>query len=332
MLTNYIVKLQKNRFSPDEFSALLDGMLDPGAVSEQIAAVMAFLTIERLGSAHFRELLTVLRERMMPLEVDGAVLDIVGTGGDGANTVNISTGSALLLAKMGVRVAKSGNHAATSLSGSADVLDALGLDINLPPEAVAEMIYRYGFGFCYAPIYQASLLKLKPIRKRLAVPTVFNMTGPLLNPASAEYLVLGVATREAFDAYVDVLSSMPIKRALVFYNGQTDELTPACASEAVLLEAGHQLKLNINPADYAIKSCQLSDLKGGDAHFNADALMKVFRGEQNALANTLMLNAGVSAYVYGAVDSVDSGIVLARDVLATGQVIELIEQIKRKNQ
>ncbi len=328
MLTESLQKLtQQQPLSQLESKQLAQAMLAEQTPVEQIAAAMALLNLQQTNIDMLTGIATCMREYMTNVNTQNAVLDIVGTGGDGANTINISTGSALLLSACGVSVAKHGNRAVSSQCGSADVLEALSFKLDKKPKAVSESIAQHGFGFCFAPYFHPALLKLRTTRKTLGIPTIFNLMGPLLNPANAEYLMIGVYKAELIELFAKVLTQLPIKAALVFHSAGLDELSCAAPAEALLIKNQSIQPLLIDALNYGLPRCKLSELTGGNAQHNAQLLIEVFSGAENAIANTLILNAGVGLFLYGKSNNIKAGVDQARKILQSGKVLELIKKL-----
>lgn len=299
------------------------------------AQIAAFLSLLRAKGETVEEifgLVTMMRDKMTPVSPHSPILDIVGTGGDGFNTINISTASALLAACCGVRVLKHGNRSVSSLCGSADVLEALGLNINLNAEEVADSVEKHGFGFCYAPNFHPGLLKLRAVRNKLGVRSTFNMIAPLLNPANAEFLMIGVADKQSMDVLADTLLMLKQKCALLFHCQGLDEL--CCVGPIDIIEINQSTKRSyqLDPLSYGFSRSSIEDLRGGSAKTNAEMILEVFKGKSGAMADSLILNAGFANYLYGITSTIENGITLARAKLADGSVAELVRTLKKQNQ
>lgn len=221
-------------------------------------------------------------------------MDIVGTGGDGANTVNLSTGAAILAAACGARVAKHGNRSVSSRSGSADVLEALGISM-LQPEGIAACIEDANIAFMYSPNFHPAMQHVVPIRRAIGVRTVFNLLGPLLNPAKCQRMVVGVYSPHLLPLFAQVFQALNVEHALVLHCSGLDELNPIGKAEAMEVTREHGIKsIEIDPRAMNIPTCTLKDLEGGDAEENASILKLVFSGGENsnsAVGNTIALNA-----------------------------------------
>jgi anthranilate phosphoribosyltransferase len=330
VLSKAIIKLQNQQpLSHQEAKQLFEDMLKDETAKEQIAAAMALLNLQKDNIELFTGILESMREHMLQVKVNAPLLDIVGTGGDHANTVNISTGAALVLASCGIKVAKHGNRAKTSKCGSADVLEELGISIDNPPEQVEQSIAENNFGFCLAPTYHPSWGKLAATRRALAVPCIFNFMGPLVNPAKAEYLMLGVADKTLVPLFAKILARLNIKKAIIFNSNGVDELTTASEANACIVEGNKYARMTINPSDFGLARCTLEELKGGDKAFNAQALKEAFSGKSGAIADTLALNAGVGIYLTGNAETIKEGIAIAQQAMQSGQVLKLLEKIAK---
>lgn len=331
MLAQTIQSLQLGHYLTNRQSQdMLNNMLDRDCPSEQIAGCMILLNQQLDNSAMLTGIAQAMRSHMKSVTVAGSVMDVVGTGGDGADTVNISTGTALLLAACGVKVAKHGNRAVSSACGSADVLQNLGCSIEQSPQQIAQAIQVHGFGFCYAPYFHHALQHLKAIRRSLAVPTVFNLMGPLLNPAGADHLMIGVHSEHLLEPFAQTLAHLPISRALVFHSGGLDELSCAAAATAYRIEGKVIQPLTLDAQDVGLPRCSLSDLTGGDADYNAQLIRQALAGEHTAIAHTLMFNAGVGLHLYGVTGTIAEGVGYARHIINKGQALQLLSQLTNR--
>ena len=252
------------------------------------------------------------------------LLDIVGTGGDGLHTINISTGSALLAASCGVKIAKHGNRSASSLSGSADVIEKLGININASVDNISAGIDQFNFGFFYAPHFHPALGNIKSIRKKLGIPTVFNLIGPLLNPADAEQLMISIADPRYLDPMAEVLLKRGVKRALVFHGQGLDEISCCGPIDMIEINQATIQKYTLNATDYGLNTCSIESLQGGTPAENAAVLKRTLQGETGPIANTLILNAGMACYLHGISPSKQEGVDLAQQKHASGCAYKLI--------
>lgn len=329
MLKPYLHKLlDKATLTADDAEAAMRIILDE-ADPAQIAAFLAILKFRGEAVDEIIGMIRALDDHAIAVKLPVPTLDIVGTGGDLAHTVNISTGSAILAAACGVPIAKHGNRSVSSRSGSADVLEAFGLQIELSPEQLSKCLEEVNIAFMYAPYYHPGLKNLGKIRRSLKFPTLFNLLGPLLNPAKAEYALIGVSQEDFVELVANVLVQQKhIKRALVFHGCGLDELTPLGPMTAYHIHEKKIHKLALDPTTLGFSLCRLEDLQGGDAAQNAAILKEAFAGRPSAVADALAFNAGAALWVYGRTDTLEEGIQAAKTALAQGKALELLEKWK----
>ena len=302
----------------------LDEMLDPSINPLQIAAFLVLMRAKHETADELSAIVKALRDKMIVIPTQHAVLDIVGTGGDGLNTVNISTGSAILTASCGVKVAKHGNRSVSSLTGSADVLHTLGVNIQLTPDQISKSIDQIGIGFCYSPNFHPVTQALRHFRKELNVPTTFNILGPLLNPANAAHIVLGVLDETLLPIMADVLIQTGSDRSVVVHGMGLDEIS--CAGPVKIIEVHQQKKTEylIDPLEFGLARCSIPDLRGGDANVNAQLLLNTFKGKRGPIADTFLLNTAVALYIYGLYPSIAEALSHASDNLYSGAALTLL--------
>ena len=324
MLKKYIEKLiNRENLTISEAEAAIEVILN-GADPHQIAAFLVLLRAKKETADEILGIVKGMQKRMIELNISLPVLDIVGTGGDGANTINISTGAAILAASCGVKIAKHGNRAVSSQCGSADVLEALGVNINLSPAKIAQCIEKVGIGFCFAPNFHPAMKVIRDIRKNLSVPTCFNILGPLLNPARAKYLLIGVFNEELMNLMAEVILNIGIKKALVFCGNGLDELScVGCAKVLEVTPSGIK-SLILDPEVFGLARCTVEDLKGGTAKENAAILQDVFKGKIGPVANTLIFNAAVALYTCGIAISIEQAILHVKKSINDGKALELL--------
>jgi anthranilate phosphoribosyltransferase len=303
------------------------------AAPAEIAAFLALLAAKGETAAEVAGVATAMRGVMVPVEVGdlggGGLLDIVGTGGDGFGTVNISTAAAVLAAACGCRVAKHGNRSVSSKCGSADVLEALGVAIELSPAGVAQCVREAGIGFMFAPMHHPAMRHVAPVRKALGVRTVMNVVGPLLNPAGATCGVIGVYSPEFLDVMADALVALGVRRAMVVHTAGLDEYSATGVSEVVEVRGGAKLaRARFDAAEVCgLRRCAVEELAGGGREENAAILRRVLGGEEGAgaVAEAVALNAGVGCYLYGLEDSVEEGVKRALEVLRSGEALRTLD-------
>lgn len=304
-----------------------------GELFDDPIRMAGFLSLLKAKGESVEELLGIvraIRANMQKVSLDQPILDIVGTGGDQAGTVNLSTGAALMAARFGIPVVKHGNRAVSSKCGSADVLEAMGYNIHMTAEELRESIEKTGFGFCFAPDYHPMLKQVRLLRKALKMATAFNLIGPLLNPAGTDHLQIGVYKPELVPVLAEVLFRLGTKRSLVYFGRGIDELSCIGSTEALLVTEKGIESLVIDPEKMGLKKCELSDLQGGDAARNA----KILKHPTGAILDTLILNVGVALFLYGRAQSVEEGVEIAKRKKSLKEAIRqkpgaLIAEIKR---
>jgi anthranilate phosphoribosyltransferase len=270
-----------------------------------------------------------MREHVLPVRPTRAPLvDVVGTGGDGARTFNLSTAAAIVAAAGGAAVAKHGNRAASSACGSADVLEELGLALELPPERIAASIDDHGFGFMFARVHHPAMRHAAPVRQELGTRTVFNVLGPLANPAGARDGVFGVYSAELARTYAEALAGLGARRAIVVHgSGAIDELSPAGPNLVVEVVDGDIRESAIDPRDVGIAPCDPGELRGGTPPENAAAIRRVLEGEPGARRDAVVLNAAGALVAAGVADDLADGVVLAARALDTGEAGATLEEL-----
>jgi anthranilate phosphoribosyltransferase len=256
------------------------------------------------------------------------LVDTAGTGGDGGRTFNISTAAALVAAAAGAGVAKHGNRAVSSNSGSADVLEALGFNLELPAERIAESIDTLGFGFLFAPTHHPAMKHAAPVRKELAARTVFNVLGPLTNPAGARAQVVGVYSPDLVKTLAEVLATLGARRAFVVHGaGGIDELSPAGPNLVCEVVEGGVREREIDPLDLGIARCAPEELRGGSPEQNAAAIRDVFAGGDGGRRDAILLNAAGAIAAGGHAEDLREGLELARKAVESGAAAERLEAL-----
>lgn len=304
-----------------------------GKVDEvKIATFLTALRIKGETSEEITAFARILRNRALKVPTDSDVLDIVGTGGDNTNTFNISTTTALVAAACGVRVAKHGNRSVSSKSGSADVLEALGVNINLAEDA-HKVLMNTGITFMFAPLFHSSMKHVASARKKMGIRTVFNILGPLINPAFASFQVMGVYDEKLVVPLAEVLNNLGIKRALVIHGKDgLDEATLTDLTYVCEIKNNNLTSYYLDPRDFGFNFCEMADLVGGDATENAQITRDILAGiERGPKRDVVILNTALALYV--ALDiSIAAGVELATAAIDNGQAIEkLNELIKMSN-
>jgi anthranilate phosphoribosyltransferase len=259
--------------------------------------------------------------RTIAPDVAGTLIDTCGTGGDVHNTINVSTGAAILTAAAGIPVAKHGNYAITSQSGSADVLKALGIRIDLPPERVKECIEKVGIGFLLAPVFHPAMKRVAGPRKELGVRTVFNILGPLTNPAGASAQVIGVFDPALCETLAEVLSLLGSERAMVVHGDGMDEISNVSETMIASLEDGEVSTYTVKPEDFGFARAKVADIAGGTPEENASDIISIFEGQEGPKRDVVVLNSGAAIYVSGMVSDLEAGVRKAEEVIDSGAAL-----------
>jgi anthranilate phosphoribosyltransferase len=288
--------------APSDVESAMDAILAGDASNAQIAAFVVALRMKGESSAEIAAAARALRKHCQPIrpKVDGPLLDTCGTGGDGLHTFNISTAAAIVAAACGVAVAKHGNRAVSSKAGSADVLEALGVRIDLRPEQVERCIEEVGIGFLFAPRHHTAMRYAAPVRRELGIRTLFNLLGPLSNPASATHQVVGVYDSGRVVQMAEALGTLGVTAAWVVHGaGGLDEVSPAGPTSVAQLAGGEVTTFEVSPTDFGLPPVPLEALRGGDAQQNAEIIRGVLGGEQGPARAAVVLNAAAALCVTG---------------------------------
>lgn len=294
--------------------------------------IAAFLTALAMREPSVEELTgaaRAMRAAMTPVAAPDGTIDMCGTGGDGHNTYNISTAAALIVAACGVTVAKHGNRSASSQSGTADVLEALGIAIDRTPEAAAHALQTHRFAFLFAPAYHGAMSQVAPVRKALGFRTIFNLLGPLANPAGVKRQLLGVPSPQWVDKFAHVLRALGSQTALIVHGSDgLDELTTTGPTYTALLDRGEITSRDVLPEVVSVARTTLSELKGGNAQHNAAALRAVLANEgPSAYRDIAILNAAAGLLVADAARTLEQGADLARAALSDGRASALLRAL-----
>ena len=314
----------------EEARAAMAEILAGSATSAQIAGFIVALRMKGETVDELRGLVDAMlaeAERVV-LDVEGPVVDIVGTGGDRAHTINVSTLSALVVAGAGGRVCKHGNRAASSSTGSADLLEALGVRIDCGPAEVARCVADAGIGFCFAPRFHPAMRHAGPTRGELGIPTAFNFLGPLANPAGVTRLMIGVADAAMAERMVGVLAARDCERAMVVHGDDgLDELTLSTTSTVVELRDGKVETYSIDPVDLGLERAPSAELTGGKPDVNAELARRVLAGEPGPRRDVITLNAAAGLLTAGIVDDLAAGIEVARAAIDGGHAQAALDRL-----
>ncbi|MEG2032311.1 MAG: anthranilate phosphoribosyltransferase [Janthinobacterium sp.] len=299
------------------------------------ASILTGLRVKKETIGEISAAAEVMREfsTKVPMADTTDLLDIVGTGGDGAHTFNISTTAMFVAAAAGARVAKHGGRSVSSSSGSADVLDSLGVNINLQPEQIAQSIAQTGIGFMYAPNHHAAMKHAAPVRKELGVRTIFNILGPLTNPAGAPNILMGVFHADLVGIQVRVLQRLGAQHAIVVYGRDNmDEVSLGAATMVGELINGEIREYEIHPEDFGMSMIASRNLKVADSAESKAKMMEALRGEPGAAADIVALNAGTALYAAGVASSIEDGLARARTAVSSGAALAKLDQFVQVTQ
>ncbi|WP_421723660.1 anthranilate phosphoribosyltransferase [Bauldia sp.] len=310
----------------EAFDVIMSGAATPAQLGAFLTALkMRGETVEEIAGA-----VATMRAKMTPVDAPADAVDVVGTGGDGSGSYNISTTAAFVVAGAGVPVAKHGNRALTSRSGAADTLAELGINIELAPQAIARCISEAGIGFMFAPMHHTAMKHVGPTRAELGFRTVFNLLGPLSNPAGVRRYLVGVFSPEWVEPLARVLGDLGAERAWVVHGeGGIDEISPAGKTTVAALNDGKVDVFAIEPGDVGIAQAPTDAIKGGDAAHNAEAMRKVLDGEPGPYRDTVLLNAGAALVVAGIAKDFADGVRLAAAVIDNGKARERLDHLAK---
>lgn len=314
--------------SREEATQAFDIIMSGEATPAQIGGFLMALrvrgeTVEEIAGA-----VITMREKMLPVEAPGDAIDIVGTGGDASGTYNISTCAAFVVAASGVPVAKHGNRALSSRSGAADVLTALGVEIELSPERISACIREAGLGFMFAPAHHSAMKHVGPSRVELGTRTIFNILGPMSNPAGTRRQMIGVFSRDLVVPMAEVLASLGSERIWVVHGSDgLDEITTTGPTHVAELQDGRISTFDIGPADIGLSSARPDELKGGDSETNAAAIRALLGGERGPFRDIVIFNSSAALVVAGKVADLKEGATLAAEAIDSGAALACLNKL-----
>jgi anthranilate phosphoribosyltransferase len=322
----------KSDLSNEQITWAMSQILEGKASNDEIKQFLIGLKAKGESAAEVEALVAQMYSYSASINITERSVDTVGTGGDGANTINISTAAAIVTNAAGARVVKHGNRAASSKSGSADLLEALGIKIDLTGAEVEQTVYKIGIGFCFAPVFHSSMKYAAAARKELGVPTVFNILGPLANPAKPKACAIGVARAELLPLMAQVLLDQG-KEGFVFRGDDgLDEVSLSTTTQVIQISDGELNESVFNPADLGISSAPISELAGGDATYNAQMTLKIFAGEKGAMRDAVTLNAAFAIAAFKAdfnlplQTQIANGFVLANKAIDSGAALSVVKK------
>lgn len=314
----------------DTAKAVMEEMMEGSATKTQMGALLTALRMKGESIDEITACATVMREKALSFRPETDVIDIVGTGGDEAGTFNISTTAAFVVAAAGLPVAKHGNRSVSSKSGAADVLEELGVNLNISAERSEKILKQTNMCFMFAQIYHSSMKNVAPVRKEMGVRTIFNILGPLSNPAGATLQLLGVYDRELLKPLAEVLSKLGVKRGMVVCGEDgLDEITLSGKTNVYEIDNGQLRQYEIAPEQFGFQRCSLEELAGGMPRENAQITRNILSGEKGSKRDVVVLNAACSLYVGGIAGSIEAGVKAAEKVLDEGKALEKLEEFIR---
>jgi len=328
-MKKFIEKIKsKENLSFEESKSAFELLMEGKAEDQEIFDFLTLLSAKGEASDEIAGGVFVLRNKSKRVKVENCV-DTCGTGGDGMNTLNISTASALLLASMGIKVAKHGNKAVSSKCGSGDVLEALNIKINQEPKEIEDQINKNNFGFMFAPNYHSAMKFVGPTRKKIGKRTIFNMIGPLSSPALVKRQVVGVFDQKLLKIFANALNNLDIKFAwIVNSEDGLDEISPYAKTNVIQLKDNKISEITINPIELNINPDKFDNLIGDDAKFNADKMINIFKGEDNDFSKAVCLNAAAGLIVNETHVNFADAYNNAREHILSNKVIKHLEKIQ----
>lgn len=334
MIKEAIVKIvDKQDLSYEEAYQVMNEIMSGETTQIQNAAFLSALSTKSTKAETIDEIsgcAAAMRDHALRMEHDLDLMEIVGTGGDGAHSFNISTTSALVAAAGGIKIAKHGNRAASSQCGTADCLEALGVNIDLTPEQCMELLQKDGICFFFAQKYHTSMKYVGAIRKELGFRTVFNILGPLTNPASPQRQLLGVYDRSLVEPLARVLTSLGVKRGMVAYGeDKLDEISLSAPTFICEFNHDNYKSYTIRPEDFGFSQCTKEDLRGGTPEENAQITLSVLKGEKGCKREAVLLNAGAALFIGEKAGSFAEGVTLAGEIIDSGRALQKLEDFKR---
>lgn len=320
--------MNKEDLSSETVEAVMDEIMSGNATQAQMAAYLAALEMKGETIEEITASAKGMRKAGTTLKHEGSVFEIVGTGGDRSNSFNISTTASLVIAASGVKVAKHGNRAASSKSGAADCLEALGVNLAIEPEKNEKVLEECGICFLFAQKYHAAMRFVGPVRKELGVRTVFNILGPLTNPAAADMQVMGVYDEALLEPMAQVLTNLGVNRGMVVYGtDRLDEVSISAPTKVCEFGGGNYKTYTITPEDFGLKTADKSEILGGTGAENAEITKGILKGEiKGAKRDVVLLNAACGLYVTGNASSIADGVKLAAELIDSGKALAKLDE------
>ena len=312
----------------EEASSVMREIMEGEATPAQLGAFLTALALKGETTQEIAGMARVMREMALRVDVDGELVDTVGTGGDGKNTFNISTATAFIAAGAGLKVAKHGNRAASGSCGSADVLEALGVQIELSPEAVARCINEVGVGFMFAPAFHPAMRHAGPMRREIGIRTVFNILGPLTNPAGAQTQLLGVAFPELGGIMAEVLGLLGSHHAMIVHGaGGLDEISLSGDTSVWEVRGGQVEEWTLRVEDTGLPKTPIEAIRGGSKEENAATMRRLFQGEQGPVRNMVLLNSAGVLMVGDKTETIRHGVEMSAGIIDSGAALAKLDQM-----
>lgn len=331
MLKKYIKKvMERQDLQADEMRDAMEIIMEGKASNEQIASFLTAMRMKKESPIEIAAGASVMVQKAKPLPTGNLrLLDIVGTGGDCLNTFNISTTSAFVLCGAGVYIAKHGNRGVSSKSGSADTLEAMRVNIDLPPDIASALLQEVGITFLFAQTYHESMRFVGPVRKELGMKTMFNILGPLTNPARPSTYVIGAYNKEMADIMIRVYKELHVENAIVVYGDSgMDEVSMTGPTYVTQLRNENITSFTITPEEYGFRRCSLTDLVGGDCLENGNIMMDILNGAPGPKRDAVLFNSALALYAHECVDSIAQGIQKAKESIDSGLAMQKFHQFR----
>lgn len=331
MIKEAILKVfRKEDLSYQEAKAVMDEIMEGQATTVQMSSYLTALSMKGETVDEITASAEAMRGHCVRLLHEMDVLEIVGTGGDGSNSFNISTTSSLVISAAGVPVAKHGNRAASSKCGAADVLEALGVNIGVQPELSTALLEQIGICFLFAQNYHIAMKYVAPVRKELGIRTIFNILGPLANPAGANMELMGVYDEALVEPLAQVLANLGVKRAMVVYGTDgLDEISMSAPTKVCEVQNGSFTSYTLTPEEFGFTRCDKNALAGGTPEENAAITREILAGVPGAKRDAVLLNSGAAIYLAGKAANIQEGIDIAKDIIDSGKAMEQLELFAR---
>jgi anthranilate phosphoribosyltransferase len=314
--------------SMEDASSVMREIMEGEATPAQLGAFLTALALKGETTQEIAGMARVMREMALQVKVDGELIDTVGTGGDGKNTFNISTATAFVAAGAGLKVAKHGNRAASGSCGSADVLEALGVQIELSPEAVAQCVNEVGVGFMFAPAFHPAMRYAGPVRREIGIRTVFNILGPLTNPAGAQTQLLGVAFQELGGIMAEVLGLLGSHHAMIVHgHGGLDEMSLSGDTSVWEVRGSQVEEWTLHVEDTGLPENTIEAIRGGTKEENAATMRRIFQGEQGPVRDMVLLNSAGVLMVGDKAESIRQGVEMSAGIIDSGTALAKLDQM-----